>query len=78
MADQNSPDPLTPVLSPQTSSIDNDMPISEVVALTEAKTEISPTIPTPAPPVQTVPPEIPAAKSPLFEDPDLIKGPGSS
>lgn len=65
MADQNSPDPLT--------TVDNDMPISEVVTvlkntpqpeaptLTEAKTETSAT-----------PPETPVVKSPLFEDPDEI------
>lgn len=79
MADQNSPDPLTPVLPPQTSSIDNDMPISEVVAaLTEVKTETPPTIPTPVPSTSATPPETPLVKSPLFEDPDQIKVPGVS
>ena len=55
MADQNSPDPLI--------SVDNDFPISEVVALSETK---------PAPPAPVVPVETPAVKSPLFEDPDEI------
>lgn len=55
MADQNSPDPLT--------TVDNDMPISEVVTLTEVKVE------TPTPPPT---PDPPTPKSPLFEDPDEI------
>lgn len=98
MADQNSPDPLTPVLppipdsplqelvsptpqtvaAPQASSIEEDMPISEVVALTETKIETPPTSPSPVHLIPAASPEIPVAKSPLFEDPDLIKGPGSS
>ncbi len=53
-------DPLTPM--------DNDMPISEVVALTEVKAK---TPPTPPSPVLSVPP-VEAPKSPLFEDPDEI------
>ena len=50
-------DPLTPVLPSPAGTLDNDMPISEVVALTEVKAK--------APPVE-------APKSPLFEDPDEI------
>lgn len=49
------------------TSIDNDMPISEVVALTEVKAETPTPPPTPPPtPDPTTP------KSPLFEDPDEI------
>jgi len=50
-------DSSTPVLPLPTTPLDNDMPISEVVALTEVKAK--------APPVE-------APKSPLFEDPDEI------
>lgn len=84
-------DPLTPVLPPQTNSIDNDMPISEVVSvLTEVKsqtpqtpaTPVKPiTLPVPLPvvsPTSDSPSETVAPKSPLYEDPDQIKVPGVS
>lgn len=83
MADQNSPDLLTPILPPipsisqtpqattasQTSSLDNDMPISGVVA---ALTEVKKPETTPTTPASTT------SKSPLFEDPDQVKVSGSS
>lgn len=56
-------DPLTPVLPSPPGTLDNDMPISEVVTLTEVKVETPTPPPTPDP---TTP------KSPLFEDPDEI------
>ena len=57
-------DPLTPVLPSPAGTLDNDMPISEVVALTEVKVED----PTPV----ASQPLAEAPKSPLFEDPDEI------
>ena len=66
-------DPLTPVLPSPAGPLDNDMPISEVVALTEVKIETPPT-PSVAvtPPLAGNPPLAEAPKSPLFEDPDGI------
>lgn len=63
-------DPLTPVLPPQTSSIAADMPISEIVALTEVNVE--------APTPEVNHPLVETPKSPLFEDPDQIKVKGVS
>jgi len=66
-------DPLTPVLPSPAGTLDNDMPISEVVALTEVKAETPPTpnVAVTPPPVGN-PPLAEAPKSPLFEDPDEI------
>ena len=57
-------DSSTHVLPLPTTPLDNDMPISEVVALTEVKVED----PTPV----ASQPLAEAPKSPLFEDPDEI------
>lgn len=81
MADQNPSD------SP--SSIESDLPISEVVtALKSASQTPIPSAPaaTTAPiltevktEIPVVSPQVPAApKGPLYEDPDLVKVPGSS
>jgi hypothetical protein len=59
-------DPLTPVLPSPAGPLDNDMPISEVVALTEVKIETPPTPSVASQPLAEAP------KSPLFEDPDEI------
>ncbi len=61
-------DPLTPVLPSPAGTLDNDMPISEVVTLTEVKAKTPPTPPSPVPSA----PPVEAPKSPLFEDPDEI------
>lgn len=65
MADQNSPDPLT--------TVDNDMPISEVVTvLKNTPPPETPTLTEVNTGTSATPPEAPVVKSPLFEDPDEI------
>lgn len=94
------PAPSTPTemaAASLSSSIESDLPISEVVTalrsasqtpapiLTEVKTETpapsTPTVPASASPSVTttvsVSPPPAAPKSPLYEDPDLVKVPGT-